>query len=260
MHNSGLSKYFESFRHDNMIKFEINCDLGEGFGNESELMPYIQSCNIACGGHAGNKKLMKEIVMLAIKHQVKIGAHPSYPDKVNFGRKTMDLRKDELNQSIQNQIRNLKSIVERQGAELHHIKPHGALYHDIATSDEFSLFFLRIISEYKATIKLYVPFNSFIEKNAINNGFSIFREAFADRNYNDDLSLVSREYPGAIIVDPDLIAKRVLKMVQKKMVTSVTGNEVRIEADTFCIHSDSVNAIKNVKKMYQLKKTNYCFE
>lgn len=242
-----------------MNNLDINCDLGEGLDNEEELMPYIQSCNIACGAHAGDDNLMRKMVKLAIKHEVKIGAHPSYPDKLNFGRKRLNMKNDLLMQSIQDQIYNLKTIIDELGGTLHHIKPHGALYNDIVTNDELSLFYLRAIGQYMSTVKLYVPFNSFVEKNALKNDFLVVYEAFADRNYNDDLSLVHRGHPEALISDPILIGNRVLKMINKKKVTSIFDKEVSIRADTFCIHSDSPNAAKIVKLLYNFKKDHLLF-
>lgn len=232
-----------------MGKIDINCDVGEGLNNEDILMQYIQSCNIACGSHAGDEKQMQNIVALAIKYKVKIGAHPSYPDKVNFGRKTMVMEPDEFKKSIQNQINLLLKILKEQGAALHHIKPHGALYNDLAKSNYLSVEFLDAIMPYKNMVKLYVPYNSAIEKNAIKKGFSIIYEAFADRNYNDDLSLVSRQEKEALITNPKLILQNVLEMVNTQKVTAVSGKKVAIKAATFCVHSDTENAIEIVKEL-----------
>ncbi|MDO9276081.1 MAG: 5-oxoprolinase subunit PxpA [Lutibacter sp.] len=232
-----------------MKKIDINCDVGEGLNNEDVFMHYIQSCNIACGGHAGDKKQMQNIVALAIKYKVKIGAHPSYPDTENFGRKTMVMEPDELKKSIQNQTNLLLKIVKEQGAALHHIKPHGALYNDLAKSDDLSLEFLDAIMPYKNEVKLYVPYNSAIEKNAIKKGFSIIYEAFADRNYNDDLSLVSRREKEALITNPKLILQNVIEMVNTQKVTTISGKKVSIKATTFCVHSDTENAVEIVRAL-----------
>lgn len=230
-----------------MAKIDINCDVGEGMNNEDILMQYIQSCNIACGSHAGDEKQMQNIVSLAIEYKVKIGAHPSYPDVENFGRKTMVMEPDEFKKSIQNQINLLLKIVKEQGASLHHIKPHGALYNDLAKSDDLSLEFLNAVMPYKNMVKLYVPYNSAIEKNALKNGFSIIYEAFADRNYNEDLSLVSRQEKEALITNPNLILQNVLEMVNTQKVTTVSGKKVAIKAATFCVHSDTENAVEIVR-------------
>lgn len=230
-----------------MGKIDVNCDVGEGLNNEDALMQYIQSCNIACGSHAGDEKQMQNIVSLAIEYKVKIGAHPSYPDEENFGRKTMIMESEEFKKSIQNQINLLLKIVKEQGASLHHIKPHGALYNDLAKSDDLSVEFLNAVMPYKNMVKLYVPYNSAIEKNALKKGFSIIYEAFADRNYNDDLSLVSRQEKEALITNPNLILQNVIEMVNTRKVTTVSGKKVPIKAATFCVHSDTKNAVEIVR-------------
>ncbi|WP_456377634.1 5-oxoprolinase subunit PxpA [Lutibacter sp.] len=229
---------------------DINCDVGEGVGNEAALMPYINSCNIACGGHAGNTELMNFVVALAIKHHVKIGAHPSYPDKENFGRKTILISSNSLKIAIQNQINSLVEIAIAHGTTLHHIKAHGALYNDIAKNKELAILFLEAILQYKNNVKLYVPFNSEIEKEALKKGFSIIYEAFADRNYTNDLSLVSRNKKNAIITNLDTIFKHVSEMINTNKVTTVSGDKIPIKATTFCVHSDTKNAIEIVKKLY----------
>lgn len=233
-----------------MKQLNINCDVGEGVNNEAALMPYIQFCNIACGGHAGDEDLMNAVVDLAIKHQVKIGAHPSYPDKENFGRTSIIIEPEKLKNSIQNQINSLKNIVEEKGSTLHHIKPHGALYTDIAKSKAMAMQFLDIISPYKNKVKLFVPFNSEIEKCALKAGFSIIYEAFADRNYNDDLSLVSRNQKDAVMTNSDLIFNHVYEMLNTNKVTTISGKKTPIKAATFCVHSDTKNAIEIVKNIY----------
>ena len=234
-----------------MKKIDINCDVGEGLNNEPKLMPYIQSCNIACGGHAGDEHIMQQVVALAIKHNVKIGAHPSYPDKENFGRKTVVMEAAKLKQSIQYQINILKKIVDEQGGILHHIKPHGALYNDIAKDNDLSLQFLEAIQPYKKEVKLYVPYNSIIEKMAVSKGFSIVNEAFADRNYNDDLSLVSRQEKDALILNSEEISKHVFEMFNDNRVTTISGKKIFIKATTFCVHSDTKNASEIVKHLHR---------
>ena len=234
-----------------MNRLNINCDVGEGYNNEMVLMQYIQSCNIACGGHAGNKKLMEKVVKLALKHEVNIGAHPSYPDIENFGRKTMIIDPSELAKTIQKQINLLNKIVIEQGGSLSHIKPHGALYNDVSKNKDLALHFLNAILPYKNHVKLFVPFNSEIEICALENGFSIVYEAFADRNYNDDLSLVARNEKEAVITDVEIIEVRILEMINTERVTTISGKKVFIKASTFCVHSDTENAIEIVRKLHQ---------
>ncbi len=234
-----------------MKDLDINCDVGEGVNNEILLMPFIQSCNIACGGHAGDERMMKKVVELAIENKVKIGAHPSYPDKSNFGRKSMLMDSGEFIGSIQNQIKKLYNIVLEAKAELHHIKPHGALYNDIAKDQQLAELFLTAIFPFKNRIKLFVPYNSEIEKLALKQGFQIIYEAFADRNYNDDLSLVSRDKKGAVITDFNDVLKHVFEMLNNEKVTTISGEKVRIKAATFCVHSDTENVVEIVKKIHQ---------
>ncbi|PHS52418.1 MAG: lactam utilization protein LamB [Lutibacter sp.] len=230
-----------------MKKIDINCDVGEGINNEEFLLPYIQTCNIACGGHAGDAESMQKIVMLGLEYHVKIGAHPSYPDKDNFGRLTLKIGDEQLIQSVQYQINMLNSIVTNLGGELHHIKPHGALYNDIAKNKKLALIFLTAIEKYKENTKLFVPYNSVIEKQAIKMGFSVIYEAFADRNYHDDLSLVNRKNSNALLTDVVEILNHVNEIRHKGIVTSINGTKVRIKANTFCVHSDTENAIEIVK-------------
>ena len=234
-----------------MKYFEINCDVGEGLDNEAEIMPYIQACNIACGAHAGNLDSMRNVVDMAIKNKVKIGAHPSYPDKENFGRKSIIMKKKSLQNSIKEQVNLLKRITHEKGAIMHHIKAHGALYNDIASNEELALVFIEAIQTYKEDIKIYVPYNSAVENMAIKYGFSVIHEAFADRNYNDDLSLLSRKEKNALITDPNGVLLHVLEMMNDGKVTTISGKRIPIKACTFCVHSDTKNALEILKKLNQ---------
>lgn len=234
-----------------MKQLQINCDVGEGIDNEMYLMPYIQLCNIACGGHAGDEKSMKKVVDLAIKNNVKIGAHPSYPDKENFGRKSIEIDFLILKKSILNQINSLNKIVISSNSALYHIKPHGALYNDIAKNKTLALLFLEAILPFKFKCKLLVPYNSEIEKHALEQGFSILYEAFADRNYNNDLSLVSRNEKNAVLTNFKEISNHVSEIVNHQKVKTISGEKVSIKADTFCVHSDTKNAITIVKNLYE---------
>ena len=222
---------------------DINCDVGEGIGNEALLLPLISSCNIACGGHAGDLHTIKEVVVLAKKHKVKIGAHPSYPDKENFGRLSMLISEDELISTIQEQVENFLAILKKENIAMHHIKPHGALYNDIAKDLILARIFLKAIAPYKKFF-LYVPYASVIEKEALKQGFLIKREAFADRNYNADLSLVSRKLPHAVLGDPKSVLKHLLLIVKENKVSTSNGDMIHIVADTYCVHGDTAGALQ----------------
>lgn len=223
---------------------DINCDVGEGIGNEKDLFPHISSCNIACGGHAGDRNSMKTIVALAKLHNIKIGAHPSYPDRSNFGRISMKMSREALCDSIQEQLTNLQSICKEQGIDLCHIKPHGALYNDVAKDEGLAKVFLDAIESYKTMLKLYVPPRSVIERVALENGFQIVREAFADRNYNDDLSLVSRKETNALIIEPEKVLKHLMLLIKEHSVITSSGQRKSIVAETFCIHGDTSSAFQ----------------
>ncbi len=228
---------------------DINIDVGEGVGNESKLMPYVSSCNIACGGHAGSSQTMRKVVRLAKKHNVKIGAHPSFPDKENFGRKPMDMACVALFNSLKEQIYSLKTILEEENVLLHHIKPHGALYNMAASNIKTATVIIEVVKSIAQPVKLYVPYKSVIEDLAIQNNIPITYEAFADRNYNNDLTLVSRSENNALIHDADEMFEHVYRMMKLQKVKTIQGLEVSIKAETFCIHGDNLHAENLLKKL-----------
>ena len=223
---------------------DINCDVGEGVGNEEELFPLISSCNIACGGHAGSKETIQLCLELAKKYDVKVGAHPSYPDRENFGRVSLNLFDDELILSIKQQMQLFTSICSQMDVELHHIKPHGALYNDIAKDERLAITFLTAIEEFKKGVLIYVPYGSVIQKLATKNGFKVLVEAFADRNYNTDLSLVSRKESSALLTDGKEVLNHLLRMYKENKVKTVSGDNIPIIANTFCIHGDTPSALQ----------------
>jgi len=234
---------------------DINADVGEGIGNESQLIPYVSSCNIACGGHAGDHKTMRKVVKLAKKHHVKIGAHPSFPDTANFGRKPMDMPCVALFTSLKNQINDLIAVLEAENAVLHHIKPHGALYNMAATDIKIATAIIEVMKSMALPIKLYVPYKSVIETLALQNHIPITYEAFADRNYNDDLTLVSRQEDNAIIHDADVLFEHVYRMIDLQKVKTISGKIIPIKAETFCVHGDNLQAVTLIKKLRQNLET-----
>ena len=223
---------------------DINCDVGEGVGNEKELFPMISSCNIACGGHAGSKETIRWCLELAKEFNVKVGAHPSYPDKENFGRVSMSISDADLIKSIQAQMQLFESVRSKLNTPLHHIKPHGALYNDIAKNEQLSQAFLKSIEAFKDEVYLYVPFNSVVEKVAKKNGYKVLIEAFADRNYNNDLNLVSRKEDNAIISNEEEVLKHVLRMAKDNVVKTIKNEDIAMNADTYCIHGDTPSALQ----------------
>lgn len=225
-------------------QIDINCDVGEGVGNEAELFPYISSCNIACGGHAGDIQSMQGVVKLAKQHNIKIGAHPSYPDKVNFGREVMDISADELIQSIKNQLTAFDDVLKIENAPLHHIKAHGALYNQTAKDPETARIYLEAIKEYRERTIIYAPFKSEVAKMAEGEGFHVWHEAFADRNYSIDLSLVSRKNKKALIEEPKEVLAHIVPMIKNGTVLAIDGKSSEIQAKTLCVHGDTPSALE----------------
>lgn len=226
-----------------MQSIHINCDLGEGGKHDKEIMPLISACNIACGGHAGNLETMQHTVDLAMEHGVEIGAHPSYPDKENFGRISIKIDPKELKRTLVAQILSLKQITEAEGARLVHVKPHGALYNDAQKDEKTAAVVLDALREFDDLPVLYAPENSVIARMA-EGEFQVVFEAFADRNYNPDHSLVSRLKSNALIVQKEEVFEHLFSMFHDGKITTVTGQKIDSRASTFCLHSDTPNSVE----------------
>ena len=236
------------------IIIDINADVGEGLGNESELLPLVSSCNIACGGHAGNFETMRAVIKSCQSFKVKIGAHPSFPDKKNFGRKPMDMACADLYTSVKQQIRSIMHVLREEQAVLHHIKPHGALYNLAVYDEKIATVIIEVMKSIALPVKLYVPYGSVISDMAEAENIPIMYEAFADRNYNEDKTLVSRTEENAIILDANEMASHVYKIIRQKKVKTISGVEVDLKADTFCVHGDHPEAIKLLKYLNKFLK------
>lgn len=234
-----------------VFTIDINADVGEGVGNESELLPIISSCNIACGGHSGDEQSMRNAVRLAIEHHTKIGAHPSFPDVENFGREEVEMSCASLYQSIKKQIELLKRIIREEQGLLHHVKPHGALYNLAAKNESTAKVIVEVMKRFHQPLKLYVPYGSIIAEIAQKEGVKITYEAFADRNYNHDLSLVSRKKNNALITNSDEMYAHIYNMIVHQKVKAISGAKVEIKAQTFCVHGDTPNSVKLVSELIQ---------
>ncbi len=232
------------------MKFNINCDLGEGMTNDTELMPYIHECNIACGGHFGDTHTISSTLKLAIKHNVLVGAHPSFPDKKNFGRKIISLSADDLSESLYNQIANFNSLCSQFNVKMNHIKLHGALYNLTCLDSRLAQLVLDVYLQLNISVKLFAPYKSVLAQLA-KGKFEVIYEAFIDRRYNQDLSLVSRSLKRAVIKNPENACNQVSSIINKGLVTSIDGNKVAIKADTFCLHSDNPQAIQLAQYLYR---------
>lgn len=242
------------FCHTESMKIDINSDLGEGMGIDAQIMPFISSCNIACGGHAGDIQTMETTIDLAQKHQVKIGAHPSYPDRENFGRKPIAMDLGQLSNSLLEQIRTLESLVHKKRTTLHHIKPHGALYNEAAVNPKIAQLIIDLVKNHFPQCFLYVPDRSAIAQLAEKNHLKIMYEVFADRNYQDDLTLVSRQNPNAVFKDPKIVEEHLLRMVNERQVKTITGSLKPIKVDTICVHGDNPEALALSKTIFELFK------
>lgn len=216
---------------------QINCDLGEGIGNDAALMPYIDEANIACGFHAGDSFTMRETVALCIRHGVKMGAHPSYLDRENFGRKEIELSPEEIYLLVKKQIEILNQIVKTAGGTLNHVKPHGALYNTSAKNPEVAKAIAKAVKEVNGDLILFGLKGSLSIEFAQTMGLKTAEEAFADRHYESDGSLTPRSQPGACFTN----VQDVLDQVEK------------IKADTWCIHGDGPHAIEFAKALHSLK-------
>jgi len=231
------------------MKIDINADIGEGYINDKNLFSLISSCNIACGGHIGNDKSIKKSIKLAINHNVKIGAHPSFPDKLNFGRKIMPITSDDLEKSLTSQINLVIKIARDHNKRIHHIKPHGALYnlafYDLKTCETI----IRCIKKIPYKVTLFSQYKSLLSNLARKKEINIYDEVFIDREYNDDLTLVNRENKNAITNNQKKINKKVLNIIKNKIITSINNVEMDVKADTFCIHGDNPNALIIMKSL-----------
>lgn len=234
-----------------MTKVGLNCDMGEGAKNEAQLMPYISACSIACGGHYGDHSSIQSTIILAVNHKVLVGAHPSYPDKENFGRKSLEISKVKLIESIRQQLDLFKTVSTKVDVPMHHIKAHGALYNDIAKDEAAAKTYLEAVTPYFKNCLLYVPCQSAIKELALSKGFQLKYEAFADRNYNNNLQLVSRKHPNAIIQNEETAFDHVFKMISKQKVSTINQTLLPITANTFCIHSDNPKALPIAKYLHQ---------
>lgn len=226
---------------------DLNCDMGESYGrfkigNDEVVMKHISSCNIACGFHGGDPLTIQQTIELAMKNGVKIGAHPGFPDLQGFGRRPMQLPEEELFALIQYQVAAVKGLTEAAGGKLHHVKPHGALYNMAAKDDQMAEIIVKAIFSVDSKLVLYGPPDSFLNNKARELNLVCQNEVFADRNYNDDLSLVSRQKPEAMIHDVQEMFEHVHIMLKEGKVKTISGVLKEIKAETICIHGDKPNA------------------
>ena len=231
------------------MRIDINCDMGESFGacrigDDEAIMPFISSANIACGWHAGDPMVMAETVRLAEEHAVAIGAHPGYPDLLGCGRRNIETFPGEIKNYIVYQVGALSAFARERGMKLQHVKPHGALY-NLAAKDERAA--NEVISAIKALnpeLILVAPADSLCAEMAASAGLRVVREAFPDRAYLSNGQLAPRTLQGAVIHDLDAVQLRALALVTSGRIVCVDGGEIKLEAQTLCIHGDTPDAWK----------------
>ncbi|MCE7957166.1 MAG: LamB/YcsF family protein [Acidobacteria bacterium ACB2] len=227
----------------------LNCDLGEGAPDPDRLfMPWIAAANIACGGHAGDHASMDSAVRLAAQYAVRIGAHPSNPDRATFGRATIDIPADALEASLAAQIADLARLARAIGLSLSHVKPHGALYHDCNNPD-IAAILARAATRAAPGAALVGPCGSRAVLTWKSMGLPVWDEAFADRLYLDDGSIAPRSTPGAVISDPDRAAAQALRIAQGHGAPTASGGTVPLRPTTICVHSDSPGAARTAQRV-----------
>ena len=243
------------------MKIDINSDVGEGYGiytlgNDSALMPYITSANIACGLHAGDMNIMMEMVKLAIRHGVAIGAHPGLNDREGFGRRTISINAKEVAPLLLYQIGALDAMVKSLGERLHHVKLHGALYNMAAEDMNLATIVVETIQAYDTSLMLYGLPHSMMESAALKNGLLFRAEVFADRQVDDQGFLVPRSLPGAVIHDVNQCAERIMDMLKKQRVRSINSHWVKMKPETICVHGDHDEAVLFAKTLSEILKQN----
>jgi UPF0271 protein len=239
-----------------MAYIDLNCDIGEGFSTDLQLMPFISSANIACGFHAGDTGTMKQTVESCLEQGVAIGAHPGFDDRQHFGRLELPLSYQAVYDLVATQIISLQQICDSFHTRLHHVKPHGALYNMAARDASLANSIAKAIKETDAGLIVYGLSGSYLIRESLSMQLKTASEVFADRTYQDDGKLTSRTQPNALLEDENLSARQVLQMIQQEKVTSVSGKLVPLSVNTVCIHGDSPHAVSFAKKIYQTLRDN----
>jgi UPF0271 protein len=245
-----------------MRSIDINCDMGESFGTwrlgqDEALMDYVSSVNIACGFHAGDPSVMRRTVNLAAQKNIAIGAHPGYADLQGFGRREIKVSPDEVYDIVAYQIGALTSFTKAAGTHLHHVKPHGALYNAAAKDPSLASAIARAVYDVDKNLVLVGLSSSCLIDEAKKTGLKICNEVFADRSYQEDASLTPRTKSDALISDPQQAANQVLQMVQRGTVTTTSGKEIPVVAETICIHGDGKFALEFAKAIVSILTQNH---
>jgi len=230
------------------MKIDLNCDMGENIGNDEAVMPYITSANIACGFHAGDSKTMSDTVRLAKKYGVAIGAHPSWKDVEGFGRREMTLPPDEVEALVLYQIGALAAIAKAESIELHHVKPHGALYNQAAHDRVLANAIAGAVKRFSSDLVLVGLAGSELIEAGVEVGLKVANEGFPDRNYNPNGTLVSRKESNAIVVLSEEVAAHALRLIRD----GILFEETHVRVDTLCLHGDHPRVVENAKLIREI--------
>lgn len=238
---------------------DINCDYGEDFGiyalhTSDEILNYVTSINVACGFHAGDPVVMARTVKQALKKGVRIGAHPGYADLQGFGRREMQLSAEEIKALVLYQIGALYGFVKAHGGQLHHVKPHGALYNQSANDREKAQAVIDAVKAFDDRLVLYALAGSLQADMAREQGLTVFEEVFADRHYYADGTLVSRRAANAVIDSEEKMLLHVERLVREQKIIAIDGSELKTNAGTICIHGDGAHALSFAKKVASILK------
>jgi 5-oxoprolinase (ATP-hydrolysing) subunit A len=242
-----------------MKNIDLNCDMGESYGAwqmgaDSQVMPFISSANIACGFHGGDPATIRKTVRLAVDQGVAIGAHPSLPDLMGFGRRAMRISPQDMYDLVIYQAGAVEAFARAAGARLHHVKCHGSLYNMAATDEGLSEAMAKAVRDLGGGVQLYALSNSVMMKIAKKQNIPVYGEVFADRGYSDDGTLAPRDKPGGMIEDAAVSAKQAIAMIEEGYVTSLGGKRVTVSADTMCLHGDQPGAVAFARKLREAFK------
>lgn len=230
-----------------MASIDLNADLGEGDSFDAELLQVVSSANIACGGHAGDAASMALTVRDAISNGVAVGAHPGYPDREGFGRESGFMSGDALYESLTEQVTALADIAAQLGARISHVKPHGALYNDAVCSRHLADIIARVTAETPGEPAFMGMAGTELERAAHRHGLAFIAEAFVDRAYEPDGTLVSRKEPGAVLEDLSVATTQAVRLAECGEATARNGDIVKVRADTLCIHGDTPGAAEKAR-------------
>jgi UPF0271 protein len=233
------------------LSVDLNADVGEGM-DDAALLPYVTSANVACGLHAGDPTTMDQTVLLALARGVRVGAHPGYPDRANFGRVFVEMSADDIENLVVFQVAALQGFVRSRGGRVTHVKPHGALYHSAAEFPDVARAIAEGVRRVGTDLVLVGAAGSLLIGAGEDAGLGVAEEAFADRRYRADGTLVPRGQPGALLLDPDEAAEQAVKLARDGVAVAQDQTLVPVRADTICLHGDTPGAVEIAKRIHEL--------